>query len=129
MPQTEAEQQELEGHSELILKAMINAAKADGRIDEGEIRRILGKLQESGVDDEARQFVLTEMRKPMETEKLVAAVQGQPELAAEIYGASLLAIEVDTPAEKRYLDQLAAGLGLHPEVAQRIKEVVGLQPA
>lgn len=128
-PQTVAEKEELEVHSELALKAMINAAKADGRIDEGEIRRILGKLEESGVDDEARQFLLTEMRKPMETEKLVAAVQGQPELAAEIYGASLLAIEVDTPAEKRYLDQLAAGLRLHPEVARRIQEAVGLPPA
>lgn len=128
-PQTEAEREELEGHSELILKAMINAAKADGRIDEEEIRRILGKLEESGVDDEARQFLLNEMRKPMETEKLVAAVQGQPELAAEMYGASLLAIEVDTPAEKRYLDQLAAGLRLNPGVAQRIREAVGLQPS
>jgi len=128
-PQTEAEKQELEGNSELILKAMINAAKADGRIDEGEIQRILGKLQETGVDEEARQFILTEMRKPMETEKLVAAAKGYPELAAEMYGASLLAIEVDTSAEKQYLDRLAAGLGLHPEVARRIKEAVGLPPA
>jgi len=128
-PQTEAEQQELEGNSELILKAMINAAKADGRIDEGEIRRIVGKLQEAGADEEARQLVLTEMRKPMETEKLIAAAKGYPELAAEMYGASLLAIEVDTPAEKQYLEQLAAGLGIHPEVARRIKEAVGLQPA
>jgi uncharacterized membrane protein YebE (DUF533 family) len=128
-PQTEAEQQELEGHSELVLKAMINAAKADGQIDEGEIRRIVGKLEESGVDEEARQFILAEMRKPMETEKLASAAQGQPELAAEMYGASLLAIEVDTPAEKRYLDQLAAGLGLHPEVARRIREAVGIQSA
>ena len=128
-PQTEAEQKELETHSELILKAMINAAKADGRIDEDEIRRIIGKLQESGVDAEAQQYVMMEMQKPMETEKLVAAVQGQPELAAEMYGASLLAIEVDTPAEKSYLDQLAAGLNLHPEVTQRIKQAVGLQPA
>jgi uncharacterized membrane protein YebE (DUF533 family) len=35
---------------------------------------------------------------------------------------------VDTPAEKKYLDQLAAGLGLDPKVAQRIQELVGLQP-
>jgi len=34
---------------------------------------------------------------------------------------------VDTPAEKKYLDQLAAGLGIKPEVTQRIKEMVGLQ--
>jgi len=127
-PQTEAERNELEQHSELILKAMINAAKADGQIDEGEMRRIVGKLHEVGVDSEAQHYVMTQMQKPMETEKLIAAAQGRPELAAQMYGASLLAIEVDTPAEKRYLDQLAAGLGLDPKVAQRIQGLVGLQP-
>jgi uncharacterized membrane protein YebE (DUF533 family) len=127
-PQTEADRQELERHAELVLKAMVNAAKADGQIDKEEIRRIVGKLQEVGVDTETQQYVMAEMQKPMETQKLVAAAQGRPELAAEMYGASLLAIEVDTPAEKNYLDQLAAALGLSPEVARRIQELVGLQP-
>jgi uncharacterized membrane protein YebE (DUF533 family) len=127
-PRTEAERQELERHSELILKAMINAAKADGRIDEAEIRRIVGKLKEIGVDPEAQQYVMTEMQKPMETQELISAGRGRAELAAEIYGASLLAIEVDTPAERKYLDQLAAGMGLEPAVAQRIQAIVGLQP-
>jgi uncharacterized membrane protein YebE (DUF533 family) len=127
-PQTEAEREELERHSELILKAMINAAKADGQIDKGEIHRILGKLQETGADTEAQEYVMAEMQKPMATEELIAAAQGQPALAAEMYGASLLAIEVDTPAEQKYLDQLAAGLNLPPEVTQRIKKAVGLQP-
>ena len=125
-PRTDAERQELDLHSELILKAMINAAKADGRIDESEIRRIVGKLQESGMDAEAQQYVMTEMQKPMETQGLVAAAQGRPELATEMYAASLLAIELDTPAEQQYLDQLAAGLDLHPQVTQRIREMVGL---
>ena len=127
-PQTEADRQELERHAELILKAMINAAKADGQIDKEELRRIVGKLQEVGVDAETQQYVMAEMKKPMETQQLVAAAQGRPELAAEMYGASLLAIEVDTPAEKKYMEQLAAGLRLSPEVAQRIQEMVGLQP-
>jgi uncharacterized membrane protein YebE (DUF533 family) len=126
-PQTEAEQAELERNSELVLRAMINAAKADGQIDEEEIRRILGKVQESGADQEAREFLMAEMRKPMETENLVSAARGKPELAAQLYGASLLAIEVDTPAEKEYLDKLAAALGLEPEVTQRIHQTVGLQ--
>jgi len=118
----------IERHAELVLKSMINAAKADGQIDKEEIRRIVGKLQEVGVDAETQQYVMAEMKKPMETQQLVAAAHGRPELAAEMYGASLLAIEVDTPAEKKYLEQLAAGLRLSPEVAQRIQEMVGLQP-
>jgi uncharacterized membrane protein YebE (DUF533 family) len=126
-PQTEADQAELERNSELVLKAMINAAKADGQIDEGEIRRILGNVQKTGADQEAQEFLTAEMRKPLETADLVAAARGKPELAAQLYGASLLAIEVDTPAEKEYLEKLAAALGLEPEVIQRIHQTVGLQ--
>ena len=126
-PQSAAERQQLEQHSEIVLKAMINAAKADGQIDQGEMQRIVGKLQESGMGKEAQQYVLTEMTKPLDTQALLAAAKGQPALAAQVYAASLLAIEVDTPAEKKYLDQLAAGLGLKPEVTQRIKDMVGLQ--
>jgi len=126
-PQSAAERQQLEQHSEIVLKAMINAAKADGQIDQGEMQRIVGKLQESGMGREAQQYVLTEMTKPLDTQALIASAKGQPALAAQIYAASLLAIEVDTPAEKKYLDQLAAGLGLKPEVTQRIKGMVGLQ--
>jgi hypothetical protein len=43
-PQSEGEREELENRSELVLKAMINAAKADGKIDEGEAHRIVGKV-------------------------------------------------------------------------------------
>jgi uncharacterized membrane protein YebE (DUF533 family) len=126
-PQSAAERQQLEQNSEIVLKAMINAAKADGQIDQGEIQRIVGKLQESGMGKEAQQYVLTEMTKPLNTQALIASAKGQPAFGAQIYAASLLAIEVDTPEEKKYLDQLAAGLGLNPEVTQRIKEMVGLK--
>ena len=47
-PQTAAERQQLERHSEIVLKAMINAAKADGQIDQDEIQRIVGKLRKAG---------------------------------------------------------------------------------
>ena len=126
-PQSEAERQELENRSVLVLKAMINAAKADGKIDEGEAQRIVGKLQEEGADAEGQRYVLELMKSPMETEKLVAAAQGHPNLAAQLYSASLMAIEVDTPAEKAYLANLASGLGLAPAVTKRIEEMVGLQ--
>lgn len=128
-PQTDAEKAELEQHSELILRAMINAAKADGQIDEKEINRITGRVKEIGADSEALRYLMARMQKPMETETLIASAQGKPELAAQIYGATLMAIEVDTPSERAYLDQLAGGMGLSPQVTGRIQELVGYQPA
>ena len=128
-PKTDADRQRLEQHAELILKAMINAAKADGQIDQGEVQRILGKLKEDGIDENEQQFIIMEMQKPMEMQQLIAAAQGRQDVAAQVYAASLLAIEVDTPAEKEYLDQLASGLGLPPEVTQQIRGMTGVQAA
>ena len=126
-PRSAAEREDLERSTEIVLKAMINAAKADGQIDQAEMQRIVGKLEETGMDQEAQRYVLTEMKNPSDTSALVAAAQGRPTLAAQIYAASLLAIEVDTPAEKKYLDRLAAGLGLDGQVTGRIKTMVGMQ--
>ena len=128
-PKTEDEKQLLDQSSELVLRAMINATKADGQVDQNEINRMMGKFDEIGVEEAGKNYLMTQLQKPMETEKLIAEAQGQPELAAQMYAASLLAIEVDTQKEKNYLDQLAAGLGLSPQVTGRIQQLVGLQPA
>jgi uncharacterized membrane protein YebE (DUF533 family) len=125
-PRTDAERAELEQRAELLLKAMINAAKADGRIDEAEMSRILGKVQEAGSDSAALDFLRAEMAKPMDTAALVSAAQGRPDLAAQVYGASLLAIEVDTPAERDYLAQLAPALGLAPGVRAELERGAGM---
>lgn len=128
-PQTEDEQKQLDQSSELVLRAMINATKADGKVDQNEINRIMGKFNEIGVDEEGKKYLMTELQKPMETENLIAEAKGQTELAAQMYAASLMAIEVDTQKEKDYLEQLAAGLGVESQVAGRIQQMVGLQPA
>lgn len=125
-PQTPQEQAQLDENSELVLRAMINAIKADSRVDQNEIERMMGKFSEAGIDDEGRHYLMGQLRQPMETERLITAAEGQPELAAQIYAASLMAIEVDTPEERSYLDRLAAGMGLAPQVAKRIEQMVGL---
>jgi uncharacterized membrane protein YebE (DUF533 family) len=125
-PENAVEEQELEEHARLVLKAMIDAAKADGQIDQNEIQRILGKLEEGGIDAEAREFVLAEMGKPMDTASLAAAARGNPQLAAELYAASVLAIEVDTPAERQYLNRLGEGMGLAPQVTAHIEKNLGV---
>ncbi len=128
-PQTKDEQEQLEQSSELVLRAMINATKADGRVDQAEVNRMMGKFSEIGVDAEGQRYLMAQLRQPMETENLIAFAKNKPDLAAQIYAASLLAIEVDTQAEKNYLDRLATGLGLSPQVTARIQQMVGLPMA
>jgi uncharacterized membrane protein YebE (DUF533 family) len=125
-PENPQQEEELEQGAELVLKAMINAAKADGQIDAAEIQRILGKLEEAGMDSDARDFVINEMNKPIDLSGIVAAAKGRPQLAAQIYAASLLAIEVDTPAERQYMQQLASELGLTSQITAHLEKTVGI---
>lgn len=124
---TPAEKEKLEREAALILQAMINAAKADGQIDQAEVDRIVGRLGEMGIDREAQEFLIAEMRKPMETDALVNAAAGRPGLGAQLYAASLLAIEVDTPAERAYLKHLGGRFGLKPETLSALEDTVGMQ--
>lgn len=124
-PETPAEEQALASTAELVLKGMINAAKADGQVDQREAQRITGKLQEAGIDPASQQWVLGEMYRPLDLDALVAGINS-PEVAAEVYAASLLAIEVDTDAERSYLQQLARRTGLQPEVVQQIHQAMGV---
>ncbi|MBL8443887.1 MAG: DUF533 domain-containing protein, partial [Zoogloeaceae bacterium] len=77
----------------LIARAMIAAAKADGQVDEQEMERIAGKIGTDGITPEERQMVLDELRRPLDLNALVADVPN-PVVAAEVYGASLLAIDI-----------------------------------
>lgn len=126
-PENDRQRDELENNAGLVLKAMISAAKSDGEIDPQEIQRILGKLQVKGLDEKTKQYLTAEMRKPLDLEGLCAAAAGQQELAAQMYAASLMAIEVDTPAERNYMGQLAQGLGLTRGTIQRLETMVGVQ--
>jgi len=100
---------EEQDRARLLLSAMIAAAKADGTIDAQEQAAILDRAAD--LDSEAKAFVLDQMRQPVDLDRLVAAATA-PEIALEIYTASLVAIDPDHPAEQAYLRLLAARLGL-----------------
>jgi uncharacterized membrane protein YebE (DUF533 family) len=57
-----------------IVKAMVNAAKVDGRIDEGEMKRITGNLEKDGISAQEQELLAAELREPMDTDGLVRAV-------------------------------------------------------
>ncbi|MGB7932339.1 MAG: tellurite resistance TerB family protein [Gammaproteobacteria bacterium] len=124
-PANAQEEQQLMDVASLIVKAMINAAKADGRIDEAETDRIVGKLREGGLSDEEQHFLVQEMRKPLDIDSIARAVPNQ-QVATQVYAASLLAIEVDTDQERRYLRELAAALGLDSNTVTYLHGALGV---
>lgn len=97
--------------ADLLLTAMVAAAKADGVLDAEERARLENYLYESGADRQDWAHLDRLMRQPVDLDSLVARVR-DPVTAAEVYGAAFLAIDVDTPAERAFLSMLAARLGL-----------------
>jgi len=107
-PGDEAAQDDL---GKTLVRAMIAAAKADGKIDADEKEQIFARLNDMPLDAEAKAFVFDELSAPLDIDRVVAGAR-TPEQAAEVYAASLVAIEADTAAEKAYLQMLAARLNL-----------------
>ena len=106
-----------------FVKAMINAAKADGQIDAEEQRRIVSKLGDVGPEEAA--FIREEMTKPLNFDFFADLTA---DMAQQAYAVSLMAINLDTPAESHYMQQLAQGLGLDPQTVNGIHAQLGLAP-
>jgi uncharacterized membrane protein YebE (DUF533 family) len=124
VPETREQEQMLQKTAELVLRGMINAAKADGQISRDEVERIIGKLREAGLDDSSQQWLVAELQKPLDLRTFADDIPNR-EVAAQVYAASLLAIEVDTLAEQRYLQDLAQLTQLPPAVVQQIHQTMG----
>ena len=107
-----------------LVRAMIAAAKADGKIDAEEKQRIFERLNAMDLDPEAKAFVFDELSAPLDINAVVSGAD-TPEQAAEIYAASLVAIEADTPAETAYLQMLAARLELDPVFVEEVHKAAG----
>ncbi len=106
----------------LMLKAMIQAAKADGRIDDEERRKLLSHLGDD-LDDEERAFIREQMAAPVDPEALARDVPRGME--SQVYLVSLLAIDLDNEQEARYLHALAQAMGLSREAVNDIHEKAG----
>jgi uncharacterized membrane protein YebE (DUF533 family) len=111
------------------MRAMIAAAKSDGHIDASEQANIFAQMDKLGLSSEEKAFVLDELRAPLDVDAVARAAR-TPEQAAEIYVASLLAIDVDNPAERGYLALLAARLKLDDKLVAHLHATVeGAQQA
>lgn len=100
----------------VLIRAMTNAAKADGEVSQDEIDNIVRRAGDLDAEDEA--FLRAEFAAPLDLEAFIESVPSGME--AEVYTASILPIEIDTVAEKTYLQNLADGLGLKSDQVDEI---------
>jgi uncharacterized membrane protein YebE (DUF533 family) len=108
----------------LLIRAMIAAANADGVIDAQERGRIMEKLKAVDLSKEEQQFIVNELLAPQGAQRIVEGVRN-PEMARQVYAASLLAITVDSQAEQQYLMNLAEQLGLDARTINSIHQQLG----
>ncbi len=109
-----------EEQAKILLKAMINAAKADGHMDEQEQAKIVQHIGD--VTPEEVEFVKSEMAAPLDLQGVIDSARG---IEPEVYLSSLMTINLDSQEEAHYLDKLAKGLGISQQAANEFHDKIG----
>jgi uncharacterized membrane protein YebE (DUF533 family) len=111
-----------EENARLMIRAMIQAAKADGEIDAEERQKILDHLKGAGPEEIA--YVREQLAAPLDLQGLVSDTGENAR--AQVYAMSAMAIRVDNQSEQQYLNALARGLGLSDAAQARIHQAMGI---
>jgi uncharacterized membrane protein YebE (DUF533 family) len=120
LPEPEREE---ELSAALMLRAVIQAVKCDGELDDEERARLMQAMGEA--DQSEVQAVQAELRRPVDVAGLARSVPAG--LEPQIYMVSLMAIDLDQKAEADYLHQLAGALDLTPDQVNAIHDKAGVQ--
>jgi len=94
-----------------LLRAMISAANADGHIDQAEHAAIRQQIEASDLAGDEKGFLFDAMGQPSDPIGIANLATNETQ-GAELYVASVLTIDVDTPEERRYMDRLGDALRL-----------------
>jgi uncharacterized membrane protein YebE (DUF533 family) len=112
--------EQVEEHSQAILRALVAAAKSDGHVDERERELIEGEFTKLTGDQELQHWLHAELHKPLDPAE-VARAATTPEMAAEMYIASVMLVDEEHFMERAYLDELARQLKLAPALKAELE--------
>ncbi len=119
---TTAATDSMEENAKLMIRAMIQAAKADGEIDAEERAKIMEHLGD--IDPDERAFIEAQLDAPVDAMALASDTSQQ--MAAQVYAAAIMTIRVDSLKEADYLNTLANGLGLSDATRERVHSAMGI---
>ena len=121
LARTRADAVDDEREAGLAIRAMIQAARADGGIDAEERQALMEILDDADPSDQ--RFIDQAMEEDVDAAALARDVPKGAEL--EVYSAALMAITPDNRAEAEFLDALAKGLGLGEARVNEVHDAMG----
>ena len=104
----------------LIIKALVAAANADGKVDDDELTTIKHTVLEMHLADDNAQTLVQIIDKPLSAQELGSLAEGDGQ-AAEVYlAARILIDEHSSLAEKTFLENLVTALGISHELCAEL---------
>lgn len=106
-----------------MIQVMIAAAHADGVLDSSEEKAILDRLRGAELSGDEKMFIIDELHKPKALPELTAGIT-DPSVAKTMYMLAVATIEVNSAAERTWLDELGKQLGVSAEVRAFLEDQV-----
>jgi len=122
IPINELNEDEANKRSQVLLKAMIAAAKADGHINKKEVAAIDEQIEKLGLKGDVANLMKAEIAKSLDV-KEIAALAENSATAAEIYLVSAVVTDKENSMEREYLDSLAKAMKLPEGLVEQLQKV------
>ncbi len=122
IPVNELSKEQANKRSEILLKAMIAAAKADGHVNAKEMAGITEQITKLKLDGEVADLIQAEIAKPLDIKEIAAMAENQ-EMAAEIYLVSAVVTDKENNMEREYLETLARTMELPDALVAQLRVV------
>jgi uncharacterized membrane protein YebE (DUF533 family) len=111
--------EQVDQRAQLLVRAMISAANAEGGIDAAERATMVHEINKMGLSPDAASAIEQDVNTPLDPTNLAKQVDSMA-AASEVYLISSLVIDQASPKESQYLTDLAKALGLPPELIERL---------
>jgi uncharacterized membrane protein YebE (DUF533 family) len=113
---------EIDERSKILLKAMIAAAKVDGRLDAEEKDIIDTQMKKMGLEQDVSDILRDGMVTPLSA-RSVAKMADNPTVASEIYVVSMMVTDNPNHQEKMYMKDLEKALNLPEGLVDELEKV------
>lgn len=105
--------------AENILRALVYAARADGRVDANEQAALNQQVQSLGLGREAQAIVNQALSEPLNPNNIARNITSSDE-AVRIFALSAAITQMDDEREKAYIADLGNSLGIPPQTQQAL---------